>query len=137
VTWFDTETGEVPCRHDVLLRQFADGSRSLFTPEGVLQQNGEDDRDDVTVQFVFQDRLYRFIARNFGDYYDTERTVTAIHRALADAGLRERFLALDTGDQTSGFFFGDPVALARAADEMQWPLDQEFNRATLGWTGSG
>jgi hypothetical protein len=62
----------------------------------------------------------------FGDYYDTERTTAAINRALQDAGLSERFLAIDTGDQTACFVFGQPDRIAAAAVEFQWPLE-EFN----------
>lgn len=118
---FDAETGEVPCRHDLLIGYFAEGSGGLFLPEAVLQQEQEDD-DDCDVQFIFRDRLYRFVARNCGDYYDTERTAAAINRALEDASLAQRFVDLDTGDQTACYLFGDPARIRQAAEEFGWAL---------------
>jgi hypothetical protein len=122
LTGFDTETGEVPCDHEVLIREFADGSRGLFQPEALMQQNGKTDDSDCEVQFVFRDRLYRYCARNFGDYYDVEHTVSAMNRAMEDAGLAEQFVEMDTGDQTASFVFGELARVERAAKEFRWPL---------------
>jgi hypothetical protein len=127
LTWFDTETGEVPCPHDQLIRDFTEGSRGLFQPEAVLQEDGENDQADCVAQFIFRDRLYRFQARNFNDYYDVERTVAAINRALRDAGMPERFVEMDTGDQTACFLFGEPGRLELAAQEFRWPLADDSN----------
>jgi hypothetical protein len=126
-TCFDTESSEVPPRHDLLIREFANNSRGVFSPEAVLQREGTGRRAEVVVQFVFRNRLYGFQVRDFSDDYDLERLVAAMNKALADAGLRERFLSRDTGDQIADFIFGDPRLISEAAQEFQWALDDEFN----------
>jgi hypothetical protein len=126
-TCFDTESSDVPPRHDELIREFAENSRGIFAPEAVLQREGKGRRVVVVVQFVFRGQLYRFQVRDLSDYYDLERMVGTINKALADAGLRERFLSRDTGDQIADFIFGDPRLITEAAQEFQWTLDDDFN----------
>lgn len=127
-TVFDSESVEVPCRHDQLILEFAENSRGVFTPEIVLQKKGKAPNAAMLVQFVFHNRLYRFQARDFGDYYDIERVVASMNMALGDSGLREKFLSRDTGDQIADFIFGDPGVISEAAREFQWTLDEDFNR---------
>jgi hypothetical protein len=130
---FDVETGMLPCRHDQLLRDFANSSRGIFTPESVSQQwhqqNPEDFEADYTLQFVFDGRLYRVRIRNQGDWYDVERLVLAINRALRDAGHPERFYALAVGGQVAQFVFATPVAAETLSTELHLPIDEKLDRA--------
>jgi hypothetical protein len=128
LVWFDAETGQVPSPHDYLIRDFAENSRNLFQPEAVYQ--GENKNKKAPVQFICQDRLYRFNARTDWDYYDIERTVGAINRALKDSGVEERFVEMETGDQTACYIFGAPRRIAVAAKEFQWPMNPKFNKET-------
>jgi hypothetical protein len=130
---FDVETGMLPCRHDQLLRDFANSSRGIFTPEAVSQQwhqqNPEDFEADYTLQFVFDGRLYRVRIRNQGDWYDVERLVLAINRALQDAGHAERFYALAVGGQVAQFVFATPEAAETLSTKLHLPIDEELDRA--------
>lgn len=126
---FDTESMDSTARHDELIQEFADNSRGRFRPEIIVQAKRKRNAKTVSVQFVSNGRLYGFEARATGDSYDLERTVLAIHRSLADAGIAERFLARDTGDQIADFVFGDPSAIAQAAHEFEWALDDATNLA--------
>jgi hypothetical protein len=130
-TCFDTESNEVPPRHDHLIQEFAGNSRGIFAPEAVLQREGKRRGVPVMVQFVFLDRLYRFQVRDYSDYYDLERLAGAINKAIADAGHHERFLSIDTGGQIADFIFGDPRLISEAAQEFQWTLDYKFNRTIV------
>ena len=130
---FDAETGMLPCRHDQLLRDFANSSRGVFKPEAVCQQWHQQDPDDFesdyTLQFVFDGRLYRVRIRNQGDWYDVERLVMAVNRALQDAGHAERFHALAVGGQVAQFIFATPVTAQALATELYLPVDEELDRA--------
>ena len=130
---FDAETGLLPCRHDLLLLDFADASNGLFQPAAVSeqwhQQHAEDYEAAYTLQFISEGRLYRARLRNFGDWYDVERIAQTINRALADAGRTPRFIALESGDQTAEFLFGDPQILTALAKKFQIPLTDDLNQA--------
>ena len=134
VIMFDAETGEIPCRHDKLIRQFAATSRGLFDPSGVLEQFEFPSPDQVqdgeyTLSFVHDGRLYTGQLQNNGDWYDVERVVAMVNRALADAGREERFLPLVPEDQTAAFVFGDPALLKPVAEEFHLPLGDDPNAA--------
>jgi hypothetical protein len=130
---FDVETGMLPCRHDQLLRDFANSSRGTFTPEAVSQQwhqqNPEDFEADYTPQFVFDGRLYRVRIRNQGDWYDVERLVLAINRALQDAGNPEQFYALAVGGQVAQFVFATSEAAETLSTKLHLPVDEDLDRA--------
>lgn len=102
---FDTETDELPVRHDKLLQSFAGVSRGAFRPEAcreTMLRKGDDDEDPpYEVQFIHSNRLYRFEARNFGDWYDVERTTASCNKALADSAAPQRFFLLDSDGQMS------------------------------------
>ena len=130
---FDVETGMLPCRHDQLLRDFANSSRGIFTPEAVSQQwhqqDSEDFEADYSLQFVFDGRLYRVRIRNQGDWYDVERLVLAINQALQDAGHAERFHSLAGGGQVAQFVFATPEAAQTLSTKLYLPIDETLDRA--------
>lgn len=130
---FDVETGMLPCRHDQLLLDFARSSRGIFTPEAVCQQwhqrDSEDFGADYTLQFIFDGRLYRVRLRNQDDWYDVERLVLAVNRALQDAGHAERFHVLSGGGQIAEFVFATPEAAEKLARDVYLPVDQDLDQA--------
>jgi hypothetical protein len=132
-TMFDTETGLVPCRHDYLIDDFAQGSSGEFKPECAIQvwvRESEDDYDSpYLVQFVYSGRLYRFGAENYGDYYDVEAVVEALNVALTRSGRQERYIGLYTGGQIAHFFFADPTAFAPIAEKYAIPLSADPSEA--------
>jgi hypothetical protein len=126
LTVFDAETGMVPCDHHRLILEFGEGSGGRFTPECPVQvwhQQGEEDFDaPYTVQFVYRGKLYRFGAENYGDWYDVEAVQEALNFALADAGRKERYLALESAGQIAQFVFADPAAFLPVAERYGLPL---------------
>ncbi len=130
---FDAETDMLPCRHDNLVAEFAAHSRGVFTPRAVSEQFHQRDEEDFdaeyTLRFVYGGKLYAGRLRNFGDWYDVERTVSMINRALADAQRKERFVALATDGQVASFVFADPERLAPLAEEFHVPLGLDPNEA--------
>lgn len=133
VVWFDAETGMLPCRHDELVADFAARSRGVFMPTAISEQfhqrHGDDFDAEYTLRFVHGGKLYAGRLRNFGDWYDVERTVFTINQALADAQRKERFVALATGGQTASFVFADPKLFAPLAEEFHVPLGDDPNEA--------
>ncbi len=149
LTFFDTETGAIPCQHDDLIRWFGQYTAEQFIPECPIQLCPTDHRWEpdsaYTVQFIYQDRLYRFEAENYGDYYDVESVVGALNEALEDNDQPERFMGLYTGDQCACFVFADPeqflpiaqkygLALSENASEAMW-AGRAFEQRELGFTG--
>lgn len=132
-TGFDVETGMLPCRHDSLVLDFAKASRGEFRPEAVLEiwhQTDEEDFDaPYTLQFVVNDRLYKAELRNYGDWYDVERTVQAINAALAETGTPNRFVALAADGQCALFVFADPIRLTPVAEKFLMPLSEDVESA--------
>jgi len=138
---FDVETGMSPNRHDLLLREFAQASAGKFRLEAPLEDYQESqayakggrrakpDQGRYRVQFVHQDRLYKFEPNDLGDWYDVVAVVSAIHRALGDAGAEERFIALESGGQDAGFIFAKPGQLAAAAAELGLTLGTDMDQA--------
>jgi hypothetical protein len=130
---FDVETGMLPCRHDNLVREFANASRGRFQPEAVLEiwQRSKDDDFEApyTLQFVVNQNLYRAELRNLGDWYDVERVVQSINAALSQANILERFVGLATDGQVAQFVFADPKLLAGIAEKFHMPLSDDFESA--------
>lgn len=123
---FDAETGMLPCRHDGLVRDFARASRGKFAPTAVSEQWHQAHEDDFeaeyTLRFIESGRLYEGRLRNFGDWYDVERTVEMINQALVDAGHLEQFVLLESDGQVASYVFADPERLQPLADEFHLPL---------------
>lgn len=131
-TAFDTETGEIPCRHDRLILRFAEGAAGRFAPECPVQEwhrEGASGRGPYTVRFLLGGRLYRFGAENHGDWYDVRAVQRALNFALKASGKKERFVALDTGDQTAWLVFADPDALRPVAERYGLPLSDDPDAA--------
>ena len=136
---FDVETGECPNRHDLLLEKFAKASAGRFRPEAVLERYEEPKpksegwvetgRGKYTVQLIMGASLYRFQPKDLGDWYDVEAVVAAIHKALEDARIPERFVALESGGQDAGFIFAQPQALSAAAPELGLTLGKDLDQA--------
>jgi HEAT repeat protein len=130
---FDVETGELPCRHDELLLDFAEISGDRFRPTDVSQQwNQQHDEDfeaDYTLRFVFNGRCYEARLNNLGDWYDVERLTQAANQALTDSGHPERFVTLYSGGQTANLTFGDPKMLGRLSKALAIPLADDPSQA--------
>lgn len=69
---FDAETGMLPCRHDLLVRDLAAITHGLLAPTAIheiwQQKNQDDDEAPYTLQFVANNRLYQGELRNLGDW---------------------------------------------------------------------
>ena len=111
VAFFDVETDELPVRHDKLILELALISGGRFAPtccrEVFIKEAGKKDpfTQPYQVEFIHGDRLYRFVARNFGDWYDLERVLIACNKALEDAGIPQRFRESEGDGQCASVAF--------------------------------
>jgi hypothetical protein len=134
---FDPSPSTYPRRHDLLLIDFAKASAGFFRPEAVVEdfksnqpepaENDKDggpgrwirpDLDEYSLQFIHNGHLYRVAPRSLHRYYDVEATVSAINRALEDADVADRFVALADFGPWAAFIFAIPFALRAAASEL-------------------
>ena len=133
VTMFDAETGTIPCDHDRLILQFAEGANGQFAAQWPVQfwhRKDEEDYDGpYTVQFVYKDRLYQTGAENYGDWYDADAMVRLVNFALETAGQFQRFIALDSSGQIASFVFADPKAFLPIAAKYGLPLSDDASKA--------
>jgi HEAT repeat protein len=133
VTMFDTEADAIPCDHDRLILQFAEGSDGQFVPRWPVQfwhRASKDDYDGpYSVQFVFKNRLFRIGAENYGDWYDVDAVVRLINFALETVGQPQRFITLDSDGQIASFVFADPAAFLPIAKKYRLPLSEDASKA--------
>jgi hypothetical protein len=125
-TTFDSATDQVPCQHQYLVQQFADGAAGRFRPECPVQtwhRRGADDFEGpYSIAFICNGWVYHFPAQNFGERYDVGAVVQALNAALEHQYRRERYIGLYTGDQVASFVFADPKVFVPIAQRYAVPL---------------
>lgn len=133
VVEFDTETGVVPCDHAELIAEFGRHSGGKFSPECPIQIWEQEDDDDYdgpyTVLFLHRNRLYRFEAENYGDYYDVEAVARAANAVVEHEGQKERYICLAPNGQCASFVFADPEPFAAIAHKYGLTLSQDSSQA--------
>jgi HEAT repeat protein len=129
LTRFDAETGEVSSAHHLLVMDLAANSGGAFDPECAMQTRPREGRGEnrgpYTVRFLYKGRLYRFVAADHVDWYDVAAVHRALNFALETAGQKERFIALDTGDQSASFVCADPDAFRPIAAKYGLVLSKD------------
>lgn len=114
--WFDVETGMFPNEHDSLLRSLA----GLIAPtlDGVVFEEVAPHRDDAEGDYVL--RAYvdgwqlETPAENLGDWYNVDAVLRLLDAVLTERNASQRFVALDTGDQTAIVVAATPEVLSAA-----------------------
>ena len=142
----DVKGGEHPARHDLLLGELAKASGGFFNPEAPLERyvsrlpdekNEPHDSEgpgrwvpadagDYEVQFIHGEKLYRFAPKDRGRWVDIKAVLSAIHKALADAGVNERFVPHADSGEMGVLMFANPAALKNASREVELPLMEGF-----------
>jgi hypothetical protein len=134
VLTFDVETDEIPVRHDKLILNMAKMSDGEFQPRfchetGVGNPGEGNDDASYLIQFVHGERLYRFIARDFVDWYDVERVVLSCNRALADANSTRRFMALAGDGQCASIICATAAQAKVLAEQFHLSFDSNLSAA--------
>lgn len=122
--WFDVETGTFPNEHDLLLDSLAE----LISPTlaGVVFEEVapeyDDDADANDAEGVYLLRAYvdgqllETPAEDYGDWYDVDAVLRLLDAVLLERKASERFLLLDTSDQTAIIVAANAAALEAAID---------------------
>jgi hypothetical protein len=117
--WFDVETGQWPNEHDELLGELAplvapalDGA--IF--EEVAQASYED-AGPYSLRAYLGGKRYVVAAENHGDWYDVGAVIGLLNAVLADRGSDQRYVVLETGDQTAIVLAGPAAGLRALVDE--------------------
>lgn len=130
---FDTETGFLPVGHDKLIKQFAAASSGEFQPEACYEKMHRKHSDDwdgpYTVQFISNEKLFRFPAENLGDWYDVGPVVNACNLALADSGSKKRYIQLEPDGQVAVFACIDPKHIKTLSDDFYIVFATEVDTA--------
>ena len=123
----------IPYRHDFLIRQLGELAAAPFRPGAVmetyrpLKSPDEDDSGvpgEYRTQFIHAGRLYRFAPPDLGYQYNVPALIAAVNRALADAGVADRFVALSWDSSAIEYLFAPPDALRAAAAELGFDLQE-------------
>jgi hypothetical protein len=106
--WFDAEVGMVPVDYDELLKSLTKNSNGKFENIGIWMDARSDASDKVEYYIYLKanNRIYVAHPEDIGDWYDVEAVLQLLNTALADSGLKERYVFIDTGDQTVQIMFG-------------------------------
>ncbi|KRD74938.1 hypothetical protein [Lysobacter sp. Root983] len=112
--WFDVETGQFPNAHDSLLRELAALVRPSLSGVVFEELAPEDDEGPYQLVAYADGMIYRTRAENQGDWYDVDAVLRLLDALLRARKSQDRYLALDTGDQTL-IVVGGPRAAIDAA----------------------
>jgi len=106
--WFDAEVGMVPVDYDELLKSLTKNSNGKFENIGIWMdaKTGAADNVDYYIYLMANNKIYISHPEDIGDWYDVEAVLQLLNTALADSGLKERYVFIDTGDQTVQIMFG-------------------------------
>ena len=106
--WFDAETDFVPVDYDNLIRDFSKNSNGRLSEIEVWMDADVDDDYNVIYKIYVNanKRIYIIEPDDIGDWYDVDMTLKLMNTILSDSNITERFVFIDTGDQTVQIIFG-------------------------------
>jgi hypothetical protein len=126
IAFFDAETGTVPNPYDeLILNYFVPASLGkLDGLECYMTWNEDLDNTMEKVWVIFKGKGYSFEPDYYGDWYDLGAVEAVMDRVCKDAGLSERFVGWDTGDQTAAYIFAEPVKAREAISKLKLEFEQ-------------
>ncbi|MEP3374697.1 MAG: hypothetical protein ABJL43_01145 [Maribacter dokdonensis] len=106
--WFDAETGTLPVDYDNLILEFSKNSNGKLKDIEVWMDADVDKNYNVEYKIFVSanNRIYIMAPEDIGDWYDVEMTLNLMNTIAKDANLDERYVFIDTGDQTVQTLFG-------------------------------
>jgi hypothetical protein len=109
--WFDTETGFVPVDYDKLIMDFAKKSNGKLKDILVTMETSGDPGTEgdlhYKISLYFNNKIYVIEPEDIGDWYDVGMVEALLNKVLEDSGAKERYVFIETGDQTAQYLFGE------------------------------
>ncbi|MGQ2983566.1 hypothetical protein [Flavobacterium sp.] len=129
---FDVEPGVYPADHDTLLLDLTNRSAGKIRGVKAYQQSKFDDKEETSeihLIAVYKNKAYILIPEDLGDWYDMEAFSLLLEAIAKDSGLKEKFVPVETGDQTAWYIFGEPQKVQKLVDDYklaaELTLDEE------------
>jgi hypothetical protein len=129
---FDVEPGVYPADHDTLLLELTKRSAGKISGVKAYQQDKFDDKSETSeihLIAVYKNKAYILMPEDLGDWYDMEAFSLLLDAITKDSGIKEKFVPVETGDQTAWYIFGDPQKVQKLVDDyklaVELTLDEE------------
>lgn len=125
---FDVEVGEYPAGHDALLLDFEKKSQGKIGRIKTYQQsrfNKKTDTSDIHLFTVYNNKAYILIPEDNGDWYDMDSFGSLLETIQEDSNMKERFVSVNTGDQTAWYIFGEPKKVQSLIDDYKLSYELE------------
>lgn len=129
---FDTESGDYPINYSGLLTTFSENSRGKFGPfKSYLQAsyNNKKELYDYRFLVICNNKCFVMVPEDAGDWYDMDAFPKLVEALTTESKLTEKFVSVQSGDQTSWYIFGQPdkvnklIETYKLATEI--PVDEE------------
>lgn len=120
---FDTETSFVPVDYDKLLLEFAARSNGVLKDMLVwmdFKDKNKGENFDYTITVVFNNKAYIAKPEDVGDWYDMGTVQDILEKLFEDTGSKEKFVPVDTGDQTMQYIFGEPAKVKAFLEKYKY-----------------
>jgi len=72
---------------------------------------------EYKITLIFDNRAYITKPEDIGDWYDVKLITTLINKVLSDSKIKEKFVLIETGDQTVQFLFGEETKAKQFAQK--------------------
>jgi hypothetical protein len=108
---FDTEPNIIPVDYDELLKELLKLSKGKIEGVKLWNQTHEDasgENTDYVFFAVYENKCFVMKPEDLGDWYDMERFDILLKLIAKEAGIKETFVNVVTGDQMSWYIFGEP-----------------------------
>lgn len=116
----DTEGFDADDEYAETVHELASATRGGFAPTEVTQETSEGEPPEVTLAFVLGGARHEVTFEQADDWCKNE-ALELIDKALAQAEVAERFIALPTADQILSAAFVRPEAFQRALEQHLVP----------------
>jgi hypothetical protein len=119
---FDAEPDTYPVDHDELLLELVKKSQGKLQGIKAYQQNKYDkntDTTEMTLLAIYNNKCFVMMPEDLGDWYDVQTIDQLLKAIVMEAGIKERFVPLNTGDQTVWYIFGEGEKVGRLATDYK------------------
>ncbi|WP_330442456.1 hypothetical protein [Flavobacterium sp. C4GT6] len=120
---FDTESISYPADNDNLLLNFVKHTRGKLSGVKAYQEvkfdASPEESIDTQLYVIHKDKCYIIFPENYRDWYNVTTVVDLVNTMLEEEGIKEEFVSVDTGDQTTYYIFGEREKVEKLKKEYK------------------